>query len=152
MIMHLAAALGTVTTKVEPPATTAAVITPSLTLVLIGLVLAAIAGLGAAVLHRGDYLPITPPLAPQRYSTPAAAIRGINTALASAPPLLAALIANNHEHTILVLLLATFAGIGYALAHRSDDSSTRVAIWHGWNGFLAFTTLGQGITIILAIA
>lgn len=152
MIMHLAAALGTVTAKDEPPTTAASVITPSVTLVLIGLVLAAIAGLGAGILHRSDHLPITPPLAPQRYSTPAAIIRGANTALTSAPPLLATLVANNHQHTILVLLLAACAGIGYALAHHADDTSTRAAIWHGWTGFLAVTTLGQAITITLAIA
>lgn len=152
MIMHLASALGTVSAKDEAPVSVASVITPSITLVLIGLALAALAGFGAGILHRGDRLPITPPLAPQRYSISAAVIRGTNTALASAGPLLAALIANHHERTILVLLLATLAGTGYALVHRSDNTSTRAAIWHGWTGFLAVTTLGQLITITLAIA
>ncbi|MFI8315592.1 hypothetical protein ACIGBK_33740 [Streptomyces microflavus] len=152
MIMHLASALGTVSAKDEASVSVASVITPSITLVLIGLALAALAGLGAGILHRGDFLPITPPLAPQRNSIPAAAIRGANTALASTPPLLAALIAENHEHTILVLLLAAIAGTGYALVHRADNTSTQAAIWHGWTGFLAVTTLGQLITITLAIA
>ncbi|MGW6534792.1 hypothetical protein ACWGBV_00965 [Streptomyces sp. NPDC055051] len=152
MIMHLSAALGTGITETEPPVTAASVITPSVTLVLIGLTLAAIAGLGAGILHRGDHLPITPPLAPRRHSVAAAIIRGANTALTSAPPLLATLVANHHQHTVLVLLLAACAGIGYALAHHADNTSTRAAIWHGWTGFLAVTTLGQAITITLAIA
>ncbi|MFD3875745.1 hypothetical protein [Streptomyces sp. NPDC058623] len=149
MIMHLAAVLGSSTAKDEAPVS---VLVPSTMLVLIGLVLALLAGLGAGVLHRGDHPPVTPPLAPQRYGVPASIIRGFNTALASAGPILAALIAHNHQRTVLVLLLAAGAGIVHGLVHRSDGASPRASIGHGWTGFLTVAALGQAITMTLALA